>query len=234
MRIVDDAGGDTGEISNGFLLSLQTGPTIGDIADATVDEDSSTKVSFTVADQDTAAGSITVTAASGNQDLIKSDSLVVTNNDGDVDVTITPTADANGTVAVTITAKDEDTHTATASFNVTINPTNDNPTLSDLAGEVTIPTGTTSNVTFNVADGETANGDLTITASAANGTLLPEGSITQVNNNGAVTLTLTPATTSSTVVSVSVSDGQASADGGFIINVIPAVDLVLEGGDNDQ
>ena len=227
LFVVDDAGGDLGEISDGWQLSIQVGPTISDIADVTIDEDGSTKVSFTVDDLDDAPGDITVTAASNNDALVTDDSLEVTGVDGDRSLTVSPVGDASGTADITVTARDTDGHTATTTFTLNVNPINDRPAIVGIPDEIAVPAGTASTVSFDISDVESDAGSLEVTVTSSNENVLPNANIGESNDAGDVTLSLTPVDgeTGSTIISVVVSDGDLSNTDTFVLSVIPAVEL---------
>ena len=233
LYIVDDAGGDSGMVSGGWSISLQTGPTISDIANLTIDEDTVSKVNFTVSDQDTAAGSLTITAKSDTQSIVPDANLVAANDNGNASLTITPASNANGTVKITISVKDKDDHVATKEFTLSVTPINDAPVISSVADQST-PTNIAKTVSLTISDAETASGSLVITPSSTNLNLVPNANIAVANNNGAVTLTITPVAgaNGTAVITVTVAD----ADGGsskksFTLSVIPATDLVFSNTD---
>lgn len=233
LYIVDDAGGDSGIVSEGWSLSIQTGPTISPIAGQTMDEDTVSKVTFTVSDLDTAAGALQVSAVSSNQNIVPNANLVVTNDGGNASISITPAPNANGTVNITVTVKDQDEHESTATFSLVINPVNDNPVISAIADQST-PTGVDKPVSFTISDAETASNSLVITRSSSNQSLVPDSNIAVSNNSGAVTLTITPApgANGTTVITVQVADPDGGSDKrSFVLSVIPATDLVFSNTD---
>ena len=233
LYIVDDAGGDSGMVSGGWSISIQTGPTISDIANLTIDEDTVSKVNFTVSDQDTAAGSLTITAKSDTQSIVPDANLVTANDNGNASLTITPASNANGNVKITISVKDQDDHVATKEFTLTVTPINDAPVISSVADQST-PTNIAKVVNLTVSDAETASGSLTITPSSTNQNLVPNANIAVANNNGAVTLTITPVAgaNGTTVITVTVADADGgSAKRSFTLSVIPATDLVFSNTD---
>lgn len=233
LFVVDDAGGDLGEITDGWQLSIQVGPTISDIADVTIDEDGSTKVSFTVDDLDDAPGDIAVTAVSNNDALVTDDSLEVTGADGDRSLTVSPVADASGTADITVTATDTDGHTATTTFSLTVNPVNDRPVIVGIPDDISVPAGTSSTVSFDISDVESDADGLTLTVTSSNESVVPNDNIIDTNDNGDVTLTITPVVdeTGSTIITVEASDGELSDTETFVLSVIPAVELTFMNAD---
>ena len=97
------------------------------------------------------------------------------------------------------------------------------PTVSTIVNQ-TINQGTaTGALAVTVGDAQTAAGSLTLTASAANATLLPASGISIGGSGANRTITLTPAATSngSTLVTLTVSDGSLSSTSSFTLNVQP-------------
>ena len=145
-----------------------TAPTISDLADQTINEDSSTgPVSFTVGDAQTAAADLSVAGASSNQTLVPDANIVFGGSDSNRTVTVTPVANQSGSAVITVTVSDGLLST-NDTFTLTVNAVNDPPV-------VTLPAGTASytentapvllDVTATVADIDSpdlAGGSLTV------------------------------------------------------------------------
>src|SRR5256714_13578849 len=84
-----------------------TPPTISDIVDQTVNEDTPTAaLAFTVNDAQTAPGSLTVSGSSGNTTLVPNANIVFGGSGANRTVTVTPATDQTGTAAITVTVSD--------------------------------------------------------------------------------------------------------------------------------
>jgi hypothetical protein len=82
-------------------------PTVSNIADQAIDENSSTgPVSFTVGDRETAATNLTVSGASSNQALVPDSNIVFDGSGSNRTVTVTPLPDQFGTAEISITVSD--------------------------------------------------------------------------------------------------------------------------------
>jgi hypothetical protein len=102
-------------------------PTISAIADTTIAEDTSTSaLTFTVGDLETAAGSLTVTAASSNTGLVSLSGISLSGTGSARTVTVTPLANQFGTTTITLTVSDGST-TAQETFQVTVTAVADPP-----------------------------------------------------------------------------------------------------------
>ena len=103
--------------------------------------------------------------------------------------------------------------------------TNTPPAISTIAN-ITMSEDSTATASFTVSDAETAAGNLVVTAASSNQGLLPNANLTAGGSGSSRTLTVRPAADQSGTanVTVSVSDGQASATRTFAVNVSPVND----------
>src|SRR5262249_36728534 len=85
VTVTDDGPGNN-SISRTFMVNIKssgnTYPTLSLIPTVNLNEDSSTNIAFTVHDNETAAGSLTVTASSSNPQLIPNANLVLGGSGG--------------------------------------------------------------------------------------------------------------------------------------------------------
>ncbi len=160
-----------------------TNPTISDITDQTISQDTSTgALAFTVGDAETAVASLTVADSSSNQTLVPDANIVFGGSDANRTVTVTPAAGQTGTATVTVTVNDGQSGTASDSFLLTVN--------------AAASTMQFSSATYFVNE----DGSATTTA--------PDGFILQAN----ITVTRTGATdTAATVDYATVAGGTATA-----------------------
>jgi len=96
------------------------------------------------------------------------------------------------------------------------------PTLATVADQ-TMGYGATLPVSLTVGDSDTALVSLTVSASAANGALVPAGGITFSSSGATRTMSISPAAQSgTTAITVTVSDGSATASRTFNLTVLTA------------
>ena len=96
----------------------------------TFDEDTSSDViGFTIDDVDTLAADLTVTAISGNSELIAASGIALAGSDAQRTIQLTPVSNRFGTTSITLSVSDGE-KTTTASIQVAVKPVNDLPVAS--------------------------------------------------------------------------------------------------------
>jgi hypothetical protein len=101
--------------------SVNDAPTLGSIANQTVNANASTgALSFSVSDPETSAGSLSVSGTSSNGTLIPNANIVFGGSGGNRTVTVTPTSGQSGNATITYLVGDGSL-TATKTFVVTVN-----------------------------------------------------------------------------------------------------------------
>ncbi|MBF0371170.1 MAG: tandem-95 repeat protein [Magnetococcales bacterium] len=217
------------DISTSFTLTvtaINDLPTLSDIPDQTIEEDTATDaISFTVADVESDADTLTLSAATDNAGLVPVENIVFDGSGTDRTVTVTPLADATGTATITVTISDGEM-TSTDTFTVTVTGINDPPIISDIPNVTTEEDTPSEAIPFTVSDAETDADDLLISASSADATLVPNANITLAGNGESRTITLTPLAdqTGNVEITLTVDDGFESASTTFTLTVTPTND----------
>jgi len=141
-------------------------------------------------------------------------------------VTVTPTANAfGGPVTITLTVSDG-VDSVTETFNVTVDPVNDAPTIAPVADQTVRSGASTGLIPFTVADIDNDAATLSVTATSDNGSLIPVERIVVGGSGTNRTVNITPlsGTAGGTVqVTLTVDDGELSASETFTVIVTPAV-----------
>ncbi len=107
--------------------AANTAPTISNIADQTINEDSNTgALAFTVGDGQTAAASLTLSGSSSNTTLVPNANIVFGGSGASRTVTVTPVANLHGTSTITVTVSDGSLSTSDT-FLLTVLSVNDAP-----------------------------------------------------------------------------------------------------------
>jgi beta-glucanase (GH16 family) len=113
---------------NLFKNVAASAPTISDIANLSIPEDTATAaIPFTVGDLETAAAALTVSAASSNTALVPLANIVLGGSAANRTVTLTPAADQSGSATITITVSDG-VLSSSDSFVLTVTAVNAAPT----------------------------------------------------------------------------------------------------------
>jgi uncharacterized repeat protein (TIGR01451 family) len=188
-------------------------PAISALTDLTLNEDTSGgPVAFTVGDAETAAASLSLTAASSNTSLLPTNGISFGGSGSNRTVSITPLASQFGTSQVTVTVTDAGGASASSQFRLTVNPVNDPPTLGAVANVSINQNAGPQNVALaGIASGAANESQpLYITASSSNPALIPAPTVTYASPGATGTLTLLPRTNASgnATITVTVSDAQ--------------------------
>jgi VCBS repeat-containing protein len=174
-------------------------------------------------DEDTA---LTVAAASGvsaNDTDNENDDLTATlltspshaasftlNPDGSF--SYTPAANFHGSDSFTYKVSDGTVDSNSATVTLTVNAVNDVPTISVAPGGL-FPTDTSARLNLVVADIDNSAASLTLSAASSNTQLVPNGNIAfgGTGANRTSTITIVNGRTGTAIVTLTVSDGQASS-----------------------
>lgn len=215
----------TGSLSIGAMtytaVIANTAPTITDIANRTINEDTNTgAIAFTIGDAQTTAGSLTVVASSSNTSLVPTANVVLGGTGSSRTVTVTPAANQFGTATITLTVSDGSL-TASDSFTVTVSAVNDKPTISAVSDRSIAQDTSTGSIAFTIGDVETSATSLSLTASSSNATLVPTTSIVFGGSGTSRTVSVTPIAGESgtATITLSVSDGSTSTSEAFVLTV---------------
>lgn len=208
-------------------VSSNTAPTITTIANRTTPEDTPTPaIAFTVADAETSAGSLVVTATSSNTTLVANTTaaLALGGSGGSRTLVVTPQPDASGASTITVTVSDGSL-SASAAFQVTVSSVNDAPVISAIAPQTTIEDQSVA-VPFTVSDAETAAGALVVQAASSNAAVVSASGIGLGGSGGSRIVTLTPGAdaTGVTTITLWVTDGTLTSERTFTLTVTAADD----------
>jgi glucose/arabinose dehydrogenase len=224
--------------SSSFVLTVSgpnTPPTISAISGVTTNEDTPTgAIAFTVGDDETQAGNLTLSGSSSNPTLVPNANIAFGGSGANRTVTITPALNQNGTATITITVSDGGMSTPT-SFGLTVNAVNDAPTITAIANQSTtagVPIGPLS---FTVGDAETLAGSLILSGSSDNQLLVPNGNIAFGGGGASRTVTVTPAPglVGGATITITVSDGTLSTPMSFgltvtAMNTAPSISAIAD------
>jgi hypothetical protein len=138
--------------------------------------------------------------------------------------TFTPEANYNGTDSFTYRANDAVVNSGLATVTLNVSPVNDAPAILPAIADRTIAEDTdTGVIPFTVSDVDNAVGDLVVSGGSSNTALVPNGNILFGGSGANPTVKVTPAPERSgtAMITLSVSDGVASATDSFVLTVSP-------------
>ncbi|MCU0772614.1 MAG: tandem-95 repeat protein [Verrucomicrobia bacterium] len=203
------------------VAAVNDRPTVASISNQTINEDAiAGPISFTIGDSETAAGSLTVSATSGDAVLVPQSGLVLAGSGTNRTLTVTPATNQFGPAQITVSVSDG-VLTATSQFTLTVTSVNDTPTLTSITNRAINEDTSTGPISFTVGDVETAADMLTLSGTSSNPTLVPNANITFGGSGAARSVTVTPAANQfgTAQVTVTVSDGSQSANRVFTLTV---------------
>lgn len=203
------------------ILSGPQAPTLSAIADQATLEDTPITVPFVVNDADTAAWRLTVTGSSSDPTVVPASAITFDGVGTNRTVTLSPTLNESGTTLITLTVSDG-TNASNQSFQLTVTAVNDPPTVDPppdvgLVGGNANQTLTFSGITAGAANESQA---LSVAVTWSNPGLVSNPRLTY--SSPATTASLTFKVNNgpgSSVVTVSVSDGQTTTDRSFVLSV---------------
>jgi hypothetical protein len=223
VRVTDSA---FGMVLTNFTLTVNSVndlPTISDIVNQTIAEDTATAaLAFTVGDVETSVSSLTLAGSSSNTNLVPTANIVFGGSGTNRTVTVTPAPNQTGTATITVTVTDGDGGAANDTFVLTVTGTNDPPVITDIADQATSEDTAAGPIAFTVSDAETPAGSLTLAASSSNTNLVPDANIQFGGSDSNRTVTVTPAANQfgSAVITVTVTDTNGStASDAFVLTV---------------
>ncbi len=206
-----------------------TPPYISAVSNQTIRVTHSTgPLGFTVLDAEDPATNLTVNAISSNPAIIPTGNVALMGTGANRTVNVTGGAQP-GSSAITIWVIDTGAKSNSTTFSVTVLPTNLPPVISAISPTNTLMGFSTPPITFTIGDPETPAGNLTVSGTSANPTLLPNENIVFGGSDSNRTVTLIPAAGQIGVapVTVIVSDGTNVTDSVFALMVTPSPSLIF-------
>ena len=214
----------TATSSTDFVLTVDPvndAPTITPISDLSTAENTPTPaIPFNIGDAETPAANLLVSATSSVTTLVSNGNIDLGGTGSDRTITLTPTAGQSGTTEITINVSDG-TATSSTSFTLTVSSVDDAPTITDIPDQTITEDAATAALPFTLGDPDTPIADLVVTGTSSNKTLVPDVNIAVSSGTISRTVIATPAANESgtTTITLTVSDGTASASISFVVTV---------------
>ncbi len=199
-------------------ISVNTYPTITNLNDQSINEDDPLNFSFIVNDQETAAGSLIVSAVSGDQNLIKSENISVINTDGTVAVSLTPEGNANGSTSLTFSVEDGGNLIRQQAITLNVNAVNDVPQINSDSAETWEDSPVSVDVLANDTNPDHGSLMLSIAANPTNGNVI-------INTDNTITYTPTADFYGTDSFTYQVTDSVGGDTGSAIVTIhVNAID----------
>jgi hypothetical protein len=229
--VVTDNGTGNNSFTQTFLVNVKAPanvvPTISIIPNQTIVEDGWTgQLPFDIRDAETVVTGLSITAKSLNTALVPDANVVIGGTGGSRTITVTPVPNAFGTAAIHMTVVDGAFGASNLTFNVTVIPVNDAPTISSVGPQNTAEDAELGPLPVTIGDVENPNA-LSLTATSSDTTLIPNANIRLGGVGTGRSVTITPAASLSGVATINlvVSDGAATATNSFTVTVHAVNDL---------
>jgi len=210
-------------------------PTISSIANQQVTANNATgPLNFTIGDDQTPVGNLTLTGGSDNLTLVPVNNVVFGGTGASRTVTVMPALNQTGIATITITVGDGLSETPT-SFQLTVID-NQPPTISGIGDQHIVVNTGTGPLAFTVGDNLVAAGNLTLDKDSDNLTLVPLNNIIFGGAGANRTVTVTPANNQegTATITVSVSDGGNVTPTTFQVTVVNDLPPTISGIANRQ
>ena len=204
--------------SNSFVLTVNAvndAPTIANIADRTIDQNTSTgPIGFVIGDVETAASSLALSGTSSNPTLVPGQNIIFGGSGSNRTVNITPATNQTGTATINIIVSDG-ARSASDSWVLTVrasSTSNTPPVLSPVRSTTIFSGGTSLPLRFSVSDAQSAPDTLRVWAVSSNPTLIPDDTILfqGSGSNRTLTVTAAPNAVGSATITLNAEDSNGS------------------------
>jgi hypothetical protein len=179
-------------------------------------------IGFTIGDDFLPPDALVLSATSSNQAVVVNAGLALGGAGAARTLTITPVADASGSTTIAIRASDG-VSIGESTFVLTVSASNEASTITSVPSQSVPENGTLAPVAFTIGDDTTALDALVVTAASSNTELVPTDALVLGGSGATRTIAATPLPNQDgqTTVTITVSDGEASASTSFVLTVLP-------------
>lgn len=219
---VNDGGVSNNIVSRTFTVTVgpvNQPPTLNSLGDVVIDEgagNQTVNLSGISSGSANESQTLTVTATSSNPSLIPNPTVTYTSPNATGSIRFAPLGFGFGSSVITVTVNDgaASNNIVSRTFNVTVNPVNQAPTLNALANvSINENAGTQTVNLAGISSGATnENQTLTVTATSSNPSLIPNPTVnyTSPNTTGSISFAPVAFGFGSSTITVTVNDGGAS------------------------
>ena len=215
---------DTTQISI-TVSPVNDAPVIMQIQPVTLKEDTQSEtIELQISDVDHAMNQLNITALSFDPSLFSQQGIIIQQEGDTPSLTLVPMPNQWGQTTIRIRVSDGEL-SALMSFDVNVEPVNDSPILSQI-NSISIMEDNTGVLPYTVWDLETLASNLVISYTTQNRDLFPQGTITSsgLDQNRQLHFSPAPNKTGLAVITLTVSDGEKTANRYFSVTVLPVND----------
>ena len=224
VYVVDEEGGYSWTDFEVTVRHVNHPPTVSPVPNIVINEDTASPIiQLNIADVDSPPAALRLSVTCSNPSLIGHDGIILGGADGARTMVIRPKPNQFGTSSVQLVASDPDGASCTNSFLVTVNPVNDPPNIDPIpsfsidegAGPLTVPlTGINSGASNELQS-------LIVTAVSSQPDIIPTPQVNYASPSsvGSLLISPLPRTQGVAVITVFVSDGQATNSQLFAVSV---------------
>ena len=232
LFVADGAGLLTTESFVLTIESVNDNPTISGLGSgATINEDTELTGFFNVADVESDAGDLAVTASSNNQDLIPDANIAIGGSGSSRRITLVPSEQQSGSATITVSVTDPDGGSSSTNFELTVRSVNDLPTIDGLADISVFGTDQVT-INFTIGDVETGASDLLVSVTSSNQDFISDVTILIGGIGASRVIVLSPQSAddgTSATISVTVRDPDGSTTEQFTVTLTEEViEIVAE------
>lgn len=201
------------------VIGVNDAPTLAAISNVSVNEDSGAQtvnLSGITTGNANETQTLTLIASSSNPGLIANPTVTYSSPSSTGSLLFTPAANASGTATISVTVNDGQAanNTVTQTFNVTVNPVNDVPTLAAISGRTIAENAGAQTISLTgIGTGATNETQtLTVTATSSDTGLIPNPTVNYASPSATGSLSFTPVANvnGSATITVTVNDNQAA------------------------
>ena len=224
---VNDGGASNNIVTRTFTVTVNAvnqPPTLNPLNNLTINENAGVQtvsLSGITSGATNEIQTLTVTATSGNPSLIPNPTVTYTSPNTNGTLTFTPAANGFGQATITVTVNDggASNNIVTRTFTITVNSP---PAITTIANQTIATNASTGPLSFTVSDAETPAANLALWAVSSTPALIPTNSISfgGSGSNRTVTLTPLPNQSGNASITITVSDGSATAGTTFQLTVL--------------
>jgi hypothetical protein len=225
---VNDGGATNNIVSRSFIVTVNPvnqPPTLNALPDMVINENAASQVvnlSGISSGAPNESQSLIVNASSSNTGLIPNPTVAYSSPNPAGSISFAPLANAYGSAVITVTVNDggASNNIVSRSFAVTVDQP---PTISAITDRVIAVGTSTPAIPFTIGDPDTSVYSLTLSASSSNLSLVPNANIVLGGYGGYRAVTVTPIAGQAGVatITLTVSDGYATASSAFQLSVRP-------------